>query len=260
MRSLSPSLFQPPFAVARGRLRARPARQRQRGIALVIVIVLALTSALLALWGFRSSVLNEAVVGNDADYLRAFEAAQALMQDAEYDIRGQRPDGKPCDPVSSGGSPNLDVCRPDGATVWFIQEDKELGNLIATLGGQATGCLKGICIKRTGVQDFWKEPDTLEAMIADNVGARYGQFTGANSGSASNPILAERAEGRGGWYWVEVLPYDTSPGGGLVIGKSKLALNLKPSLAYRITALARGLKPGTQVVLQSTYVQRKLQD
>jgi type IV pilus assembly protein PilX len=43
-------------------------------------------------------------------------------------------------------------------------------------------------------------------------------------------------------------------------GSSNLGLNLKPNVAYRITAIARGLKPSTQVVLQSTYVRQKLKN
>lgn len=233
------------------RLRSR-LRARQRGIALVIVIVLVLVSALLALWGFRSAVLNEAVVGNDADYQRAFEAAQALLQDAEYDIRGERPDGQECIPDATQPK----VCRPEGSTVWFIDETKDFTDLLNTLQAQSSGCLQGICIKRIGAQDFWNDAKTLTAMMADGVGARYGEYTGASTGTASNPLLAERGSGRGGWYWIEVMQYSES--GGPMVGKPKLELTLNPNLVYRITALARGTREGTQVVLQSTYVQQKL--
>ena len=57
-----------------------PYRTRQRGISLFVVIVFVLLSMLLALWASRTSLFNEMVVGNDADYQRAFEAAQALLQ------------------------------------------------------------------------------------------------------------------------------------------------------------------------------------
>ena len=48
---------------------------RQRGIALFVVLVFVMLSMLLALWASRTSLFNEMVVGNDADYQRAFEAA-----------------------------------------------------------------------------------------------------------------------------------------------------------------------------------------
>src|SRR5574343_106172 len=69
---------------------------RQQGVALFVVIVFVMLSMLLALWASRTSLFNEMIVGNDADYQRAFEAAQALLQDAELDIRRENPDGTPC--------------------------------------------------------------------------------------------------------------------------------------------------------------------
>src|SRR3989344_2692369 len=221
--------------------------QIQRGISLFVVIVIVMLSALLAMWGSRTSLFNEMIVGNDADYQRALEAAQALIQDAEFDIRGERPDGTAC--VPAAGKP--EVCRvPDAVVnkVWIPTEDK------------------GICLKRTGNQDFWNDKATLTALMVDGVGARYGQFTGAEAGSKSNPILKLNQPGddatKGGWYWIEILPYDNNAGNtGLITnGSNSLALNLLPSIAYRITAVARGLKPSTQVVLQSTFVRQKMKN
>lgn len=235
-----------------------PSPSRQRGVSLFIVIVLVMLSMLLALWGSRTALFNEMVVGNDADYQRAFEAAQALLQDAEFDIRGQRPDGSDC--VTNADK--ADVCRPLGAAVWFPNEDKELEDLMVTLSGspESKYCVKGICLKRTGNQDFWNDGPTLAAMLPS--GARYGQFTGAQAGNASSPILKINEDSRGGWYWVEVMPYDPNAGNSSLItnGSINLALNLKPNVAYRITAVARGIKANTQAVLQSTFVRQKIKD
>nr|WP_235578358.1 pilus assembly protein [Pseudorhodoferax sp. Leaf267] len=216
-------------------------------------MVVVLLSSLLALWSFRSSLVNESIVGNDADYLRAFEAAQAMIQDAEFDIRGERPDGTACLPDASKPV----RCRT-GSTVAFIEETKDLGNLLVQLNASATRCIQGICQKRTGRQDFWADDALLTAMTAD--GARYGDYTGAMVGTASNPILKDTAAGRGAWYWIEVMPYDTSVGGAVLAGKAKLDLNLNPGVVYRITAVARGQKPRTQAVLQSTLARQKLRD
>ena len=239
---------------ARRRFFRRTPSTRQRGIALVIVVVLVLVSALLTLWGFRSTALNEAVVGNDADYLRAFEAAQALIQDAELDISGKRPDGKDCIPEPT----NPKICRQTQLTngMWFIDEQQLLGGLINRLAGKNPPCEEGICLKRSGNQDFWNDKTALDGMIANGVAARYGQYT-------SNPILANQNSDEGGWYWVEIMSYEGDGVGGDVVksdGSNKLTLNLNPSLVYRITAVARGRKPGTQVVLQSTFAQRKTAD
>ena len=240
-------------------------RNRQSGISLFVVIVIVMLSALLAMWGSRTSLFNEMIVGNDADYQRAFEAAQALIQDAEFDIRGTRPDGSAC--VEKSGNP--EICRmPDPAVnkVWIPTEQKEIGDILSELSTAPTTCIKGICLKRVGKQDFWNDKTTLTAMMADGVGARYGQFTGAEAGDKSNPILKVNKPGddptKGGWYWIEILPYDSNAGNtGLITnGSNSLALNLLPSVAYRVTAVARGLKSNTQVVLQSTFVRQKMKN
>lgn len=234
---------------------------RQSGIALFVVIVFVMLSMLLALWASRTSLFNELVVGNDADYQRAYEAAQALLQDAELDIRNQKADGSAC--IGSG-----DVCRT-GIDEKIPLESKDVGPLLSELETQTTRCSKGLCSKRVGKLDFWNNTDaskgpTRAQMMADGVGARYGQFTGAAIGSVTtpiNPILTDRsvAEG-GGWYWIEVLPYDeSSKNSGLIVGgpTNMLALNLTPSVVYRITALAYGRKPSTLVVLQQTYAPQR---
>lgn len=256
-----------------------PHRTRQRGISLFVVIVFVLLSMLLALWASRTSLFNEMVVGNDADYQRAFEAAQALLQDAELDIRGENADGSACaNPGAVTG-----ICRLNTADQIPL-ETQEVGPLLAALDTQTTKCRNGLCVKRTGRQDFWNytaattpAPTGLqpgEVMLTDmavaGIGARYGQYTGAALGSSTsqaNPILADTgAANRGGWYWIEVLPYEeSSKNSGLIVnstgvGGNLLPMNLKPNVVYRITALAYGRKANTMVVLQETYAQQRRKD
>ncbi|MCZ2106178.1 MAG: pilus assembly protein PilX, partial [Burkholderiales bacterium] len=254
---------------------ARPAApHRERGIALFVVIVFVMLSMLLALWASRTAIFNEMVVGNDADYQRAFEAAQSLIQDAELDIRRWN-DIK-----------NFPNHRPDDKTALdaLFTEDK-FYDFFDSLN-TAPFCKNGLCVKRRGRQDFWNNhTDTTEAddpevsfeqmTRANNAGkrggARYGAFTKAsfndpaNPDVPANPILADRsADDRGGWYWIEVLSYaapDAVGGTGLIVNDDPnaaaptdlLDLRLKPSVVYRITAWARGLKPNSTAVIQETY-------
>ena len=230
-------------------------RQRQRGVSLLIVIVVVLLTMLMTVWASKTALLNELIVGNDADYQRAYEAAEAMLQDAEQDILGQNIDGSACVPSS-----DTKVCRTAG-NVWFIAEEKDFVGLLATLeAAPNVPCLDAICAKRTGKQDFWNDKDLLEKMRAQ--GARYGMYTGAQKGNYSNPILQATGDGTGAWYWVEVMPYASSAGA-LITNNPRaeqLMLNLKPALVYRITAIAQGLKSGTQVVLQSTLARQKIKD
>ena len=225
---------------------------------------------LLALWASRTSLFNEMIVGNDADYQRAFEAAQALLQDAELDIRRESPDG-----LTACTAAN---CRDNIAAAYKIPvAGEQATELLDQLNLQPTKCLSGLCTKRAGRQDFWNTTSAtvlaagevkLSDMTKPNVGARFGQYSGATVGDPSdpnktaNPILADTsADNRGGWYWIEVMQYDESAkNSGLIVGGTNtdnlLRLNLEPNVVYRITALAYGRKPGTMAVLQQTYVRQ----
>jgi type IV pilus assembly protein PilX len=229
---------------------------RQRGVTLYVVLIFVLLSMLLVLWASRTALFGEMVVGNDADYQRAFEAAQALLQDAELDIRNENATGGAC---VNGGQP----CRQgkkqlpgEGAklTGWFVELQSE---------APATGCKDALCIKRAGPGDFWNDKNALALMTAPGVGARYGEMTGAQAGKGANPILAEASDpNKGGWYWIEVLPYHQGQGGpGVIVDASVpaiLPLHLNPNVVYRITALTYGRKPSTKVVLQETYADKPL--
>lgn len=258
-------------------------RAHQKGVALFVVIVFVMLSMLLALWGSRTSMFNEMLVGNDADYQRAFMAAEALIQDAELDIRNEGPGGLSC----TGAN-----CRNNIAAAAKIPLDKaELSRTLAELDTQPTKCFSGLCTKRSGRQDFWNYTSSLtpppsniqpgEVKLSDmlnpNVGARYGQYSGATLGDIDNPanaILADRsANDRGGWYWIEILPYQSdSDKQRLVVdntGASNnryLALNMQPSVIYRITAIAFGRKrnadgsPVTRAIIQQVYARHNRKD
>lgn len=237
-------------------------RRQQRGVALFVVLVFVMLSMLLALWASRTSLFNEMVVGNDADYQRASEAAQALLQDAELDIRGERADGSVC-------TGSALVCREGANVVKMPMEAKDVASLLSDLEGVSSGprCKNGLCLKRTGNQDFWNETDANTGLAAmQGAGARYGTYTGAQLGNdddPANPILRTTTTGQGGWYWIEVLPYiPDAANANLVAGGNAnyLAVNVQPNVVYRVTAMAQGRKPSTQVVLQQTYVRHRLKD
>ena len=279
MTAMQPVSLSAPAAIfSRATMARRAPRHRanQRGVALFVVIVFVLLTMLAALWASRTALFGEMIVGNDADYQRAFEAAQALLQDAELDIREEHADGTPwrqSDAARTLNAPceaNSDICRTKADLPRPPETAEDLGDLLAHLKTQSTGCQHGLCLKRTGNQDFWNDTATLTAMTAANVGARYGQYTGASKGDSSNPanpILQQTGAGKGGWYWIEVLPYDqSSKSSGVIVGGSGatnldlLRLNLKPHVVYRITALAQGLKPNSRVVLQQTYARQITKD
>ena len=251
---------------------------RQRGVALFVVIVFVMLSMLLALWSSRTALFGELLVGNDADYQRAYEAAQALLQDAELDIRGENADGTECTPRTTGADADL-ICRRrtalDHIPLTDSGKDNNVRQMLAALddlkvNGKPVKCRNGLCAKRDGKQDFWNNTNvedglTLAQMTGNQpaqggiaispVGARYGMFTGATLGDTdnpANPILQwtkTTPANQGGWYWIEVLRYDGgAKNSGLIVGtaaspaQNYLALHLAPNVVYRITALANGRK------------------
>lgn len=250
----------------------QPARPcRESGVALFIVIIFVMLSMLLALWASRTSLFQEMLTGNDADYQRTFEAAQALLQDAELDIRGEMADGSACSAAP---------CRAYTSSLQLPGDSKEINPLLTLLEVESTRCKDALCTRRVGRQDFWNyaTPGTVIKPAANAasgevplsalkaVGARYGQYTGAANTTAAgplNPILTETDEKHGGWYWIEIMRYsDAAKSASLIVNAStsQLPLNLDVYVVFRITALALGRKPGTSVVLQQTYVRQRLKD
>ncbi|RYH68064.1 MAG: pilus assembly protein PilX [Alcaligenaceae bacterium] len=240
---------------------------RQRGISLFIVMIMVLLTTLFALWGARSSLLNEKVTGNDSDYQRAFEAAQAMVRDAELDIMGTKADGSPC--VGTHCRPlalpaNIDIANNK---VYFPQSNSLkdpsgsdldlLKAAMTTLPTAGPQCLAAICLDLSTTPEFWSNETQLKAM--KKVGARYGEFTGANAADIGNPLLKSTPTAAKAWYWVEPLLYqsgldsvsqDYAPIGGGAVSPGK-----PNGFIFRITAVAEGLKDRTSpVVVQAIFI------
>ena len=231
---------------------------RQRGLSLLIVMVVLLLSMLLVMWASRTALFNEMVTGNDSDYQRALEAAHAMVRDAEFDIGNQRPDGSAC---SSAGLPG---CRRNAAGVpaglaFFPESPDDFDVLASSFAESGPTCRDGVCIATRVKDGFWTATTGSMGLGAmKKVAATYGQYTGAVAGDIGNPLL-KTGSGRETakvWYWVEVLPYDlgSAVGGGAA---HAFAPDSTRPYVYRITAVAQGLKKGTQATVQATFVWRK---
>ena len=225
-------------------------RSRQHGIALFVVLVTALLTTLLLLGSSRIALLDEIATGIDGDHQRTFEAAQAMLRDAEFDLKGEAPDGSPCAAAACRKWGVLDAAR---GQVFYPTTAGELLDLQAALGANSPSCAAGICVPDKVRPQFWTDKAALAAM--KKVAASYGAYTAAEATGAGNPLLASGTAQRA-WYWVELFPYDmaTASDGGLA---EALAPDGTTPYVYRITALAQGLKAATQTVLQTTLVWKK---
>ncbi len=230
----------------------RTTRCRQQGIALFIVMVVLMLSMLLVLSSSRTALFNELLTSTDSDYQRALQAAQAMVRDAEFDIQGQKPNGSACS-GSFCRTPFIDLSQ---GQAFYPENTSDLQDLSAALAAKTPSCAGGICTASNVAAEFWTTAATLNAMKPS--AATYGRYTGAQTGDVGNPLLrANAGTDAKAWYWVEVLPYDTASAIGAGPAQTFAPDSTQPNI-YRITAVAQGLKPGTQAVVQSVFVWKKV--
>ena len=110
--------------------------------------------------------------------------------------------------------------------------------------------------------------DDIDARAKKGIGARYGEYTGAERTGHTNPLLQwinhsntdkVNLESTPAWYWIEILPYVPENSSDLLIDDATeqwMPILGQDRTAYRVTAIAHGLKPNTQVILQQVYVRR----
>ncbi|THT99324.1 hypothetical protein E9531_12150 [Lampropedia puyangensis] len=230
---------------------------KQHGVAVFIVMVVMLLGALLVVWSSRVTLFNERVTGNNADYLLAYEAAQALLADAELDILGMMADGSDCSsPCRNKNNGVLQI--PDNLTV--LEDDGGAMVLLANkVKDRAVPCMQGLCFDNGNLKtEFWSESDVLNNMIGDS--ALYGEYTGAvNDATMGNPrlivndgMINNRALASA-WYWIEPIEFNAdTPIGRKYAGMgADVAMGTTNGIVYRVTAIANGRKPGTRAIIQS---------
>ena len=216
----------------------------QRGASLVMVILLLLLSGLSVLGVARSTLLNEALVGSAADYNRAFAAAEALVHDAETDIRGLRTDGGATRIAASG--------------VFYPEQPADMHALADGVAlGAELPCKDGICLPAhiDQLTTIEKQAD-LFSRDAHPVAihAAYGQFTGAAASVAMQYYLDRKRAG----YWVEV--FEHPPGAGVGADDFRYAPDAARPFVFRITAVVAGRRPGIRAVLREVFIPSPLID
>jgi type IV pilus assembly protein PilX len=188
-------------------------QRRQRGITLVVVLILLVIVTLVGVAAARIALLGERSTRNDRDYQVAWQAAEAALMDAQFDIRG-----------------------PGGSREALFSES----NTSMFLPGCNTGTdHRGLCEPSEG-KPVWADVDFLDDDDDTATTVAYGTYTGRSfdfGGVGVKPARAPR-------YLIEWVP-DTTPRG---IASS----GAKPIL-YRITAMGFGTREDVQVVLQVAF-------
>lgn len=215
----------------------------QQGVALLTTLIILLLSSIVVLGAFRIGFLNEILIGTEADHNRARAAAEALVRDAEMDIRGRRPPfdvlqtnfqrGVPCRPDPGNANAlaveanyriytdEIDIggCRArQVANTPYIPDSIDDYEPVKTIvlakqaaDGNTFPCSQGICTPATMTElgDF--QTNLTTAMM--NQGAIYGQYTRqslAAQGVEGNALLLKPGASTAAnstakaWYWIEI--------------------------------------------------------
>lgn len=195
------------------------ANRRQRGVTLVIVLMLLVIVTLLGIGGARIALLGERTTRNERDYQIAWQAAEAALMDAQFDIRG----------------PNADAAQ---RVALFTPDD--ISKFVP--GCNTSAGFRGLCSPSEG-KPVWAQVDFLDdGATAPTVA--YGTFTGRTFDSGGTGVKPARVPR----YMIEVVR-DLTPMG-------SAASNTGPKaspIMYRITAMGFGPREDVQVVMQIAF-------
>jgi type IV pilus assembly protein PilX len=187
----------------------------QRGVTLIIVLILLVTVTLLGIGGARIALLAERATRNDRDYQVAWQAAEAALMDAQFDIRGP----------NASGSQRMALFNDSDTSVFAS-------------GCNTQAAYRGLCEPAEG-KPVWARVDFLDQSASARTVA-YGTFTGRSFDAGGVGVKPARVPR----YLIEWVP-DTTPLGSASTGA-------KP-IMYRITAMGFGPREDVQVVLQVAF-------
>ena len=192
---------------------SRKLNARYRGFSLVTVMIILVVVSLLGVAASQMVLLGERSARYDRDWQIAFQAAEAALLDAEFDIRGPNTSASTRVPAFSATS------------------------VLGFNAGCGTGTDRGLCLPTTSGKAVWYGLDfTDESANAKTV--QFGEFTG-RSLSTGNAGVQSAMRPR---YIIEAVP-DLNPGGSASVQK----------VLYRVTAMGFGPRKETQAVVQMYF-------
>ncbi len=181
---------------------------------LVVVLLLGIAAAQIALQGEKSS-------RNDRDRQIAFQAAEAVLLDAEMDIEH---------------SPDADRSRS-----YIFSSSSALGfpgEADAACGSGTQNIYLGLCRSAAeGVVPVWQTVNFMDGDDKTSHSVPYGRFTGQSFQTGAGSLSARVPR-----YIIELMTHRK-------VGES----TDQADYLYRITAIGFGTRETTQVVLQTVY-------
>ena len=236
---MSNSSFRRALVIAR--TAPRLASRREQGFSLIVSLMMLIVIIILGISGAQMAINEERGSRNDRDRQIAFQAAEAALKDAEYEIYGAT--GSTCTLPGQVGRGNLRpgtlTCFNEFATVGFIDGCSTASNNL------------GLCAFNAAAPAYL---NTAVDFLADAKGTStqartvpYGTYTGRSfasrqtSGFTTLPLSAYPPR-----YIIEWVPKNTSvdsvTGSDGSVGGNRM---------FRVTAMGFGANPNSQVVLQA---------
>ncbi len=195
----------------------RRPRVNQGGFSLITTLILLTVVMALGIGASQIVLLAERATRFDRDQQIAFQAAEAALLDAEFDIRG---------PNTSGSA----------RMTSFTGRMADLVNFADGCNGGAT--TRGMCLPAaTGAKAVWYAVDFTDETNAA-VTARFGEFTGRTLSTGTTGIRSEILPR----YIIEIIQDNT-------LGASQT----NPEALYRVTAMGFGPRKETQAVVQMIF-------
>ena len=189
-------------------------RSTVTGASLVLVMIILTVVSLLGIAGIQISMMSERGARNDRDRQIAWQAAEAALIDAEFDIFGP-------------GNPNPARRR--------IFTDQTNDDALFTPGCGTSGDTVGLCQLVSAGKPIWLTVD-FTTTGASAPTTQFGTYTGRSFSSGSSGIQPSKPPR----YVIEPIEDPESP------TKSK-------SYVYRVTAMGFGPRPEIQAVTQMIF-------
>lgn len=192
--------------------------QRQAGVSLIVVLLILVIVSILGVAGIQLAMMGERGTRNDRDMQLAWQAAEAALMDAEFDIEG------------------LPAASPAKRNAIFAPGHTDIARF--TQGCGTSGHSIGLCALNEGdAKPAWLAVDFTAAGHAGPA-AEFGEFTGRVFASGAMGIQPARAPR----YVIEPIPDPLTS-----------RTRAQGRYVYRITAMGFGPNEETQAVMQSIY-------
>jgi len=205
----------------RSRRRSPQQARRSRGVSLIVVLLILVVVSILGVSGIQVAMMGERGTRNDRDQQIAWQAAEAALMDAEFDIEGL--------PASSTSKRNA----------IFKLKETQIEKFKPGCGSSLSDQDTGLCAFNLTGKPAWLTVDfTATGTAAPTV--QFGSFTGRDFPSGSKGVQPVRPPR----YMIEPIPDPRT---------ARTRSIPQTSYVYRVTAMGFGPNAETQAVVQMIY-------